>query len=461
MAEEINIHVATDLNTEKLPIKTVNNISPDSNGNIEITNATDPNAVHKTGNETINGVKSFNDMIKANNGTVQVGADTGYSVTFNYNGNIVSKQARGTYNIFLPDANGTLALTSDIDGKANDNNVVHKSGNETIGGDKAFTNPIFRKADITTSTVETVYKFTDSNANPCGSIYNRMHWYNNNIYNRHQAYNATSGKDMYFEVLSANDGSGVVNTGGSVTNNKNLTTVTSDTGSTYVATMGWVNNPETSTNVVHRSGDETIAGNKTFSNRVSFPSGYYMTTDANDNSLRIIRDGSNHGNNYKIIIQGNDGKIFAPNGFKGNLEGNVETSSLLVNSDTFKHIGSNNGVQYVHTLPKFDGELLGATFVETSNGWYRKHSDGFIEQFFYVDYVKTFEEKTINFHIPFTTIHYNVSVIGSRYCSTDPNKTDDLVFTTGDETPTYTKLYVYDGGDNNYSTVIKLYVCGY
>lgn len=36
------------------------------------------------------------------------------------------------------------------------------------------------------------------------------------------------------------------------------------TATTYIATTGWVNDPELSTNVVHRSGNETIGGTKTF-----------------------------------------------------------------------------------------------------------------------------------------------------------------------------------------------------
>lgn len=44
---------------------------------------------------------------------------------------------------------------------------------------------------------------------------------------------------------------------------------TAGTASMAVATCGWVNDPSMSTNVVHRSKDETIAGNKTFSNNVN------------------------------------------------------------------------------------------------------------------------------------------------------------------------------------------------
>lgn len=41
------------------------------------------------------------------------------------------------------------------------------------------------------------------------------------------------------------------------------------TTDTNIATTGWVNDPSYSTNVVHRTGDETIAGNKTFSSTIN------------------------------------------------------------------------------------------------------------------------------------------------------------------------------------------------
>ena len=122
-----------------------------------------------------------------------------------------------------------------------------------------------------------------------------MRWYNNNVYNRHIAHNNTSGKDMYLEILSHNDGSGVVNTGGSVTNNKNLTTVTPSTGSTYVAIRGG-KYPETSTNVVHRSGAETIDGAKTFTQDINFRNSYLdltATPSSNTYSNFIFRDKNN------------------------------------------------------------------------------------------------------------------------------------------------------------------------
>ena len=92
------------------------------------------------------------------------------------------------------------------------------------------------------------------------------------------------------------------------------------------ATKTELNSKANDNSVVHRSGNETIAGNKTFSDRVLFSSGYAIYIDA-ANNLLITRSGEGHGNNFKLSILGNDGKIFAPNGFLGNLAGNADTAT--------------------------------------------------------------------------------------------------------------------------------------
>ena len=57
-----------------------------------------------------------------------------------------------------------------------------------------------------------------------------------------------------------------------IQNNK-VTTIkpsaSSSTSNTTIPTIGWVNDPATATNVVHRSGNETINGTKTFNNNVT------------------------------------------------------------------------------------------------------------------------------------------------------------------------------------------------
>jgi hypothetical protein len=302
----------TDLsNTPTIPTK----VSQLENDTGFVSGLTD--VVDTKSNQTINGTKTFTNQLYLGAGGGSYGlisAKDTNSILRLFGGTSPSTGANlDLYGENLSDGGFSLrARTSDkivgLDGKidgtlkwngknvAIDENLVHTSGDETIGGNKSFSKPIFRQADITTSTVGEVYRFTDTNATPCGAIYNRMHWHNNNVYNRFQSYNATSDKDMYFEVLSHNDGSGVVNTGGSVTNNKNLTTTTSGTDVSYVATMGWVNNPATSTNVVHRSGAETINGAKTFTNDIFYKNNNLdltVTPISNTYASFLFRDKNN------------------------------------------------------------------------------------------------------------------------------------------------------------------------
>jgi hypothetical protein len=70
--------------------------------------------------------------------------------------------------------------------------------------------------------------------------------------------------------FTGKDSNGNINTPLTVDieNNKATTvkpSASNSTSDTTIPTIGWVNDPATATNVVHRSGDETIAGVKTFS----------------------------------------------------------------------------------------------------------------------------------------------------------------------------------------------------
>ena len=165
----------------------------------------------------------------------------------------------------LSNYNTKAELDSLLDAKADDNNVIHTSGDEYINGTKLFSNTIYRYADLTTNGGEQVYRFDDTNANACGHIFNNAHWDANAVFNRHGAYNAKSGKSMEIDITSNDAGVGMIYAAGTAIKG-NLETVTSATGHTGIATMGWVSNPATSTNVVHRSGDETISGVKSFNN---------------------------------------------------------------------------------------------------------------------------------------------------------------------------------------------------
>lgn len=98
-------------------------------------------------------------------------------------------------------------------------------------------------------------------------------WYNTNgnIYAALYAYNPTAGSTTHADLRVGNYASGradvVFETPTGVANSC-LDGETNSTTSNMLALKGWVNNPATATNVVHRSGNETIGGVKRFSENI-------------------------------------------------------------------------------------------------------------------------------------------------------------------------------------------------
>lgn len=254
--------------------------------------------VHKTGDETIAGIKTFSNKIISNkqldykdtqydwsDTSINTWCGAGHIVWLDKTGNRRMHELVGAKGgvwrkscyinesqYFNIDSNRNITYwgtSFKFNGKnvALDENLVHKTGDEYINGTKIFNNTICRHSDLTTSTVEQVYNFYDINTNSCGHIYNNVLWTGDYLYNRHGAYNNKSGKTMEIDIISSNDGSGGLFVAGTAIN-RNLYDVTSETGHTAIATMGWVNNPSTSTNVVHRTGNEAISGAKIFLNDI-------------------------------------------------------------------------------------------------------------------------------------------------------------------------------------------------
>ena len=127
------------------------------------------------------------------------------------------------------------------------------------------------------------------------------------------------------------------------------------------------------TNNEYNLGTSTNKWANVYASRISFSSEYYITTDTNDNSLRIIRDGTGHGNNYKVIIQGDTGKFFAPNGFIGNLQGNADTATKATNNASGNELSNNiiKGLSVsgkVITYTKLDGST-GTITTQDTNTW--------------------------------------------------------------------------------------------
>ena len=169
-------------------------------------------------------------------------------------GKITSFNPKTTFHAV--DYNDFSNLKDVVDTKANDSNVVHKSGNEIINGEKTFinsviTNNILPKGDITLGTSTNTWgkqlQFRDTTGKRIARIQpkaidttnNRVGmWVNNADNSVETGIYIDSDRTTYAPTPSASD------------------------NSTKIATTAWVNS--TGNNVVHKTGDETISGDKTF-----------------------------------------------------------------------------------------------------------------------------------------------------------------------------------------------------
>ena len=164
-----------------------------------------------------------------------------------------------------------------------DNNYVHKTGNETISGIKSFTANQIRIYNNSIS-------YTDTTKSQNGQNYINF-WATDkqtgyiNSYLRSATQTSTSIAAYFNDGTTTNTAELRINA------NKDGTKSTScpepvannNTSYTNIATTGWVNDPTKSLNVVHRTGDETIAGTKTFSSTINGTALQAMWADLAEN----------------------------------------------------------------------------------------------------------------------------------------------------------------------------------
>lgn len=163
------------------------------------------------------------------------------------------------------------------------NNVVHLTDDETITGRKTFTDRVYTNAEVVY--INNVTKGTAPSSVQYGNIYmvdSTKSWGDfyalgqfvtfvnpdNTVHSQLQAFKNEAGSNASGYLRMTYDTANnqyFASIGGSASGtNYSLTRKTNSTAIQTIPTMGWVNNPATSTNVVHRSGDETIGGSKTF-----------------------------------------------------------------------------------------------------------------------------------------------------------------------------------------------------
>ena len=178
----------------------------------------------------------------------------------------------------------------------NDSNVVHKTGNETIAGNKTFNNLVDFNNNVWLSSSNKIKKegsnnieggqlnFEKGDTDPTISDYGRFDLYNGR-FRFFASCNLDGGGTEVRHPLTVNFTNNRIDTPAVYING----TLQNDTGTTskLVPTIGWVNNTTTGVNnIVHKNGTETITGHKIFTGvtKVSYndPCFYIQNTAITD-----------------------------------------------------------------------------------------------------------------------------------------------------------------------------------
>ena len=346
---------------------------------------------------------------------------------------------------------------------------VHTTGNETVAGNKTFsgtttftTTPYVYKANtseliLKSSTADTTvtpesnyqighYIIADKNTKIGG------YWYcekrndggiRNALETRKYSDDGSSYNHSSIQVWRNKYDEGYLDFGASGTN-LSVSGVDSSTTSTMVPTKGWVNNPETSTNVVHRSGNENIAGTKTFVGNtndtlkmiISNTSGQNCrlqlrdsTTTYGDSGIEIFQATSNNFNQFLIhFMNGNK--------YPFHIDQDTSDSSIFNTYINNKRLAS-----------------FVTTTYQSGTSWYRVWSDGWIEQGGRVS-ISQDTQTTVTLLKPFSDTNYTVLITANRsgtQTAGDGNFTVEYVSTS---------QFKWSNGDDFSGNGIW-YACGY
>ena len=305
---------------------------------------------------------------------------------------------------------------------ANDSNVVKTSGNQSIDDIKTFTGHqklrgntlkrvnVARGSTPTSNQMASIY-MTDSTENngdnnTFGLIRTQVDT-SGNVQSFISAFkNITAGTNYNINLVAEYNASEYkIRLGGNqlgTDTNGSLSTVTNSTANNTIPTMGWVNNPSTSTNVVHRTGNETIAGDKTFSNIItgSAGKGYKIS---GTNHYYVLRSSGSPYEGCALLLDNDATKVAFNAGSSSITIGSANITPLSVTPAT-----SDNSSKIATTAFVKNQGYLTATESKSGDG-YVKFSNGIIIQWGTISSNTT----SATLPTPFTTTDYRVVLVAS------------------------------------------------
>ena len=311
-----------------------------------------------------------------------------------------------------------------VDYNEDQEDVVHKSTNETITGTKSFTENDSQVSIITKA------KIVDDTQNPISTQLTNFidnHDKNDVLLSRIYTDKKSDGSNgIYLQAWKGNTNYniGVDSNGHSYAP---MPGATSSDAATDIALTGWVNDPTKSTNVVHKSGDEEISGYKTFISgghtlRIRRGTGSLNWTDIRTEDTNGVRTGG-----FRNIIDGSN---------------NNETNMYVTSSDGSTILGaisvSTDGTNAWAKAPESDvlGSIVVNSAISKTRNGYVKLGNGIIIQW---GNHNRGTSNTVNLPTAFTSTDYSVVFSGegnNRYSWSTSKTTTTFTFNSADDATT-------------------------
>lgn len=463
---QAEISAAVDAGIEAYNLNATDKTTAFNNNATDKTNAFNLNASGKT--------TDFNDNYTLKKAAVDASADAAAaSATLaqqwavKMDGKVADEDYSAKYyaDLAAQSAGATGANTdlSNLTPTGNDK-FVTKDTAQTITGAKTFTQDVVMQKSVTKGTVpeNSVYydiKFVDSNNAVMGIVETRV-GDNGDVYTALGACKNESGSSAA-EVITVH-----YPANGNPYTSAPTPTDTTTTSGTQIATTGWVNTAgDSANNIVHKTGTETITGEKTVQDHMllfkTTATAYNETPTTNQYAGYSWKDknGAEISAFYSALYSSGLGIAGGLCGFNlKNKSGEQEIVCLRYNPD-----GS-----FFTQAPASDVANSIVTTVNKSkaaNGYFQL-GNGLIVQWgrtkvSVLTGASHTPVTTITLPKAFTTTNYSLTGTFESNTSTSASNTDDVTFCTTSISTTSVQGFGYDAGGNTYDAYLRWVAIGY